>query len=391
MLTFNKLKLPVYLDNSATTPMDPRVLDVMLPYFLENFGNASSSSHVFGWTSAEAVDIARGQVADLVGSHPNEIVFTSGATESINLAIKGVFEQYKSRGNHMITAVTEHRAVLDTCAWIEENGGEVTYLNVDASGLIDLHELEGAITDHTILVSLMYANNETGTIQRVREISRITRNHDILFFSDATQAAGKIPIHVEEDGIDLLAMSAHKLYGPKGTGALYVRRQRPKVTITSQIHGGGHEKNRRSGTLNVPGIAGFGKACELCRLEMETEAATVRALRDQLEQELLKMEGTQLNGNREHRLPNISNISFEHVNGEDLLLELCREVALSRGSACSSVTSRPSHVLKALGLSDSLALSSFRLSLGRFTTSFQIEYATGKIAEIIEKHRSLTR
>jgi cysteine desulfurase len=368
--------------------MDPKVLESMMPYFLENFGNASSNAHVYGWTASEAVDIAREQVAELIGAHPTEIVFTSGATESVNLAIKGVFENYRTKGNHILTCVTEHQAVLDTCAWVEENGGKVTYLGVDSTGLIDLQELEKAITDQTILIAVMYANNEIGTIQPIREISTIAKNHDILFFTDATQAVGKIPVDVEEDGIDLLSISAHKLYGPKGTGALYVRRKNPKVNPASQIHGGGHEKNRRSGTLNVPGIVGLGKACELCMFELEDKFSISKDIRDKLEQELLKIEGSKVNGNLKNRLPHLTNISFEDVNGEDLLMEICTEIAVSRGSACSSVTSKPSHVLKALGLSDILALSSFRLSLGRFTTSSDIEFAVIKITEIIGKHRS---
>jgi len=383
------LKLPVYLDYSATTPMDPKVLESMMPYFLENFGNASSNSHVYGWTASEAVDIAREQVAELIGAHPTEIVFTSGATESVNLAIKGIFENYKTKGNHIITCVTEHQAVLDSCAWVEENGGKVTYLNVNSIGLIDLQELEKAITDQTILISVMYANNETGTIQPIREISTIAKNQDVLFFTDATQAVGKIPVDVEEDGIDLLAISAHKLYGPKGMGALYVRRKNPKVNPASQIHGGGHEKNRRSGTLNVPGIVGFGKACELCMSDLESSYHKIKDLRNRLEQELLKIDGSKINGSTENRLPHITNISFENVNGEDLLMEICKEIAVSRGSACSSVTSKPSHVLKALGLSDARALSSFRISLGRFTTGSEVDYAVDKISEIIGKHRSV--
>jgi cysteine desulfurase len=377
------------LDYSATTPMDPKVLESMMPYFLENFGNAASNSHVYGWTASEAVDIAREQVAELIGAHPTEIVFTSGATESVNLAIKGIFENYRIKGNHIITCITEHQAVLDTCAWVEENGGKVTYLGVDSTGLIDIKELEKAITDQTILISIMYANNEIGTIQPIREISTIAKNHDILFFTDATQAIGKIPVDVEEDGIDLLSISAHKLYGPKGTGALYVRRKNPKVNPASQIHGGGHEKNRRSGTLNVPGIVGLGKACELCMFELENSYHKIKDFRDKLEQELLKIEGSKVNGNLKNRLPNLTNIAFEDVNGEDLLMEICTEIAVSRGSACSSVTSKPSHVLKALSLSDILALSSFRLSLGRFTTSSEVDYAVDKITKIIEKHRSV--
>ena len=382
------MKLPVYLDNSATTPMDPKVLDAMLPYFLDNFGNASSRSHLYGWTAEEAVDIAREKVASLIGAHPAEIVFTSGATESVNLAIKGAFENYKNVGNHIITCNTEHRAVLDTCEWIEKNGGEVTYLPVNSEGLINLDDLEKAIKKNTILISIMYANNETGTIQPIQEISRIAKNKKVLFFSDATQAVGKIPVNVEDDGIDMLSISAHKLYGPKGIGALYVRKKNPKVIIDSQIHGGGHEKNMRSGTLNVPGIVGFGKACELCENNLQNEIDSSRKLRDKLERELLKIEGSKVNGTTGKRLPHITNISFEGMNGDNLLLEFCQEIALSRGSACSSVTTKPSYVLKALGLSDIHALGSFRISLGRFTTISEIEFSCKKMTEIVEKHRN---
>lgn len=382
------MKLPVYLDNSATTPMDPKVLETMLPYFLEKFGNAASRSHVYGWTAEEAVDIAREQVAELIGAHATEIVFTSGATEAINLAIKGAFEHYSEKGNHIITCVTEHRAVLDSCAWVEQNGGNVTYLPVAQNGLIDLEKLERAITKDTILISILYANNETGVLQPVADVSNIAKKHDILFFTDATQAAGKIPVNVNDDGIDMLAMSAHKLYGPKGTGALYVRKKNPKVTVSSQIHGGGHEKNMRSGTLNVPGIVGFGKACELSMQHMDAESRFLKQLRDQLEAEILLISGTHVNGCVEKRLPHISNISFQNVNGDQLLLELGTDVAISRGSACSSVTSKPSHVLSAMDIPDALALSSFRISLGRFTAPADIEFSANFFKEIVAKHRT---
>ena len=276
------LKLPIYLDNNATTPMDPRVLEAMTPYFLEHYGNAASRNHPFGWEAEEAVDYARGQVAKLIGADPKEIIFTSGATEADNLAIKGVFEMYASKGNHIITATTEHKAVLDTCKHIEKLGGEVTYLPVNAEGLIDLNELEAAIKPTTILVAIMYANNEIGTIQPVKEISAIAKKKGVLFFTDATQAVGKIPVDVIKDGIDLMSFSAHKMYGPKGVGALYVRRKNPRVKVTAQIDGGGHERGMRSGTLNVPGIVGFGKACELCQLEMEEETKRLISLRDKL-------------------------------------------------------------------------------------------------------------
>lgn len=382
------MKIPVYLDNSATTPMDPKVLEAMLPYFLENFGNASSRSHVYGWAAEEAVDIAREQVADLIGAHPTEIVFTSGATEAINLAIKGTFESHAGKGNHIITCVTEHRAVLDSCEWIERNGGQVTYLPVDETGLINLQNLENAITDKTILISVLYANNETGVVQPIEKISAIAKKHGVLFFTDATQAVGKIPVNVENEGVDLLSVTGHKLYGPKGVGALYVRRKNPKVIIFPQIHGGGHEKNMRSGTLNVPGIVGFGKACALCMADLNQENENLTQLRDQLEEKLLTITGSRINGTAENRLPHITNISFEGINGDNLLLEIGKEIALSRGSACSSVTSKPSHVLMAMNVPGELALSSFRFSLGRFTTLSEIEYSCKVFAEIVEKHRN---
>ncbi|MEO8417085.1 MAG: aminotransferase class V-fold PLP-dependent enzyme, partial [Ginsengibacter sp.] len=305
------LKLPIYLDNNATTPMDPRVLEAMTPYFLEHFGNAASRNHPFGWEAEEAVDYAREQVAKLIGADPKEIIFTSGATEGDNLGIKGVFEMYAGKGNHIITATTEHKAVLDTCKHIEKSGGEVTYLQVKSDGLVDLKELEAAIKPTTILIAIMYANNEIGTIQPIREISAIAKKHGVLFFTDATQAVGKIPVDVNKDGIDLMAFSAHKMYGPKGVGALYVRRKNPRVKVTAQMDGGGHERGMRSGTLNVPGIVGFGKACEICRLNMEEDTRRIGKLRDKLETELMKLEEAYINGSTEHRLPHVTNISFK--------------------------------------------------------------------------------
>ncbi|MCP9032884.1 aminotransferase class V-fold PLP-dependent enzyme, partial [Klebsiella sp. SWET4] len=310
------LKLPIYLDNNATTPMDPRVLEVMIPYFTEHFGNAASRNHPFGWEAEEAVDYAREQVAKLIGADPKEIIFTSGATEGDNLAIKGVFEMYASKGNHIITAVTEHKAVLDTCKHIEKLGGEVTYLPVNAEGLIDLKELEAAIKPTTVLIAIMYANNEIGVIQPVKEIAAIAKKHGVLFFTDGTQAAGKIPVDVIKDGIDIMTFSGHKMYGPKGVGALYVRRKNPRVKVTAQMDGGGHERGMRSGTLNVPGIVGFGKACELCRLEMEEDTQRISKLRDKLENALMHLEEAYVNGSKEHRLPHVSNISFKYVEGE---------------------------------------------------------------------------
>ena len=381
------LKLPVYLDNNATTPMDPRVLEAMIPYFTEHFGNAASRNHPFGWEAEEAVDYAREQVAKLIGADPKEIIFTSGATEGDNLGIKGVFEMYASKGNHIITATTEHKAVLDTCKHIEKLGGEVTYLQVKADGLIDLKELEAAIKPTTILISIMYANNEIGVIQPVKEISSIARKHGVLFFTDSTQAVGKIPVDVNKDGIDIMAFTAHKMYGPKGVGALYVRRKNPRVKVTAQMDGGGHERGMRSGTLNVPGIVGFGKACEICRLDMEEDTKRITLLRDKLETNLLKLEEAYVNGSREHRLPHVTNISFKYVEGEGLLMGFNKNIALSSGSACTSASLEPSYVLKALGLGDDLAHSSLRFGLGRFTTEDQIDYTIKAISETVLKLR----
>ncbi len=384
------LKLPVYLDNNATTPMDPRVLEAMTPYFLEQFGNAASRNHPFGWQAEEAVDYAREQVAKLIGADPKEIIFTSGATESDNLAIKGVFDMYASKGNHIITATTEHKAVLDTCKHIEKSGGEVTYLPVQADGLIDLAELEAAIKPTTILIAIMYANNEIGVIQPVREISAIARKHGVLFFTDGVQAVGKIPVNVQADGIDLMAFTAHKMYGPKGVGALYVRRKNPRVKVTAQMDGGGHERGMRSGTLNVPGIVGFGKAAELAMQEMEADAARLSVLRDKLENALMSIEEAYVNGNRDHRLPHVTNISFKYVEGEGLLMGFNKNIALSSGSACTSASLEPSYVLKALGLGDDLAHSSLRFGLGRFTNEEQIDYTIEQVRNTVLKLREMS-
>lgn len=384
------LKLPVYLDNNATTPMDPRVLEAMTPYFLEQFGNAASRNHPFGWQAEEAVDYAREQVAKLIGADPKEIIFTSGATESDNLAIKGVFDMYASKGNHIITATTEHKAVLDTCKHIEKLGGEVTYLPVQADGLIDLAELEAAIKPTTILIAIMYANNEIGVIQPVREISAIARKHGVLFFTDGVQAVGKIPVNVNADGIDLMAFTGHKMYGPKGVGALYVRRKNPRVKVTAQMDGGGHERGMRSGTLNVPGIVGFGKAAELAMQEMEADAARLRVLRDKLENALMSIEEAYVNGNRDHRLPHVTNISFKYVEGEGLLMGFNKNIALSSGSACTSASLEPSYVLKALGLGDDLAHSSLRFGLGRFTNEEQIDYTIEQVRNTVLKLREMS-
>jgi len=383
------MKQPIYLDNNATTPLDPRVLEAMLPYFTEKFGNAASRNHAFGWVAEEGVDYAREQVAKLIGCTEKEVIFTSGATEADNLAIKGVFEMYKEKGNHIITAVTEHKAVLDTCKHLEKHGARVTYLGVKEDGLIDLVELEAAMTPETILVSIMYGNNEIGVIQPVKEISAIAHKFGALFMTDATQAVGKIPVDVNADGIDLMAFSAHKMYGPKGVGALYVRRKNPRVKVTSQMDGGGHERGMRSGTLNVPGIVGLGKACELCRLEMESEAIRLSGLRDRLESTLNKMEESYVNGNTQYRLPHVANISFKYVEGEGLMMAMS-DLAVSSGSACTSASLEPSYVLKSLGLSDDLAHSSIRYGLGRFTTEEEIDQAIAVTEKAVNHLRELS-
>lgn len=383
------LKLPIYLDSNATTRMDPRVLEAMLPYFTENFGNAASRNHAFGWQAEEAVDYAREQIAALIGCSDKEIIFTSGATESNNLAIKGVAEMYASKGNHIITVNTEHKAVLDTCKHLEKNGIEVTYLSVGTDGLINLDEFRQAFTPRTILVSVMFANNETGVIQPIQELSRITHEHGALFHSDATQAVGKVPVLVDTHGIDLMSFTAHKMYGPKGIGALYVRRKNPRVKVTAQIDGGGHERGMRSGTLNVPGIVGFGKACEICRLEMETETARLSAMRDHLQTELLKLEESYVNGSIEHRLPHVTNMSFKYVEGEGLIMGV-KDLAVSSGSACTSASLEPSYVLKNLGLSDDLAHSSLRFGLSRYTTDEEIEFAIQCVTKAVNQLREMS-
>ncbi|MES2653506.1 MAG: IscS subfamily cysteine desulfurase [Bacteroidota bacterium] len=383
------MELPIYLDNNATTPLDPRVLEAMLPYFTNKFGNAASRNHAFGWVAEEGVDYAREQVAKLIGCTEKEIIFTSGATEADNLGIKGVYEMYAEKGNHIITATTEHKAVLDTCKHLEKQGARVTYLKVKEDGLIDLAELEAAMTPETILVTIMYGNNEIGVIQPIKEISAIAHKHGALFFTDATQAVGKIPVDVNADGIDLMAFSAHKMYGPKGVGALYVRRKNPRVKVTSQMDGGGHERGMRSGTLNVPGIVGLGKACELCRLEMDEEATRLSALRDKLEASLTTMEESYVNGNTQHRLPHVANISFKYVEGEGLMMAM-KDLAVSSGSACTSASLEPSYVLKSLGLSDDLAHSSIRFGLGRFTTAEEVDYAIENTKKAVNHLRDLS-
>ena len=384
------LKLPIYLDHNSTTPMDPRVLEAMLPYFVENFGNAASRNHSFGWQAEEAVDYAREQIAQLIGADPKEIIITSGATEGDNLGIKGVFEMYASKGNHIITCTTEHKAVLDTCKHLEKLGAEVTYLEVQPDGLIDLKQLEAAMRPTTILVAIMYANNEIGVIQPVKEIGAIAKKHGALFFTDAVQAVGKIPVDVIADGIDIMAFTAHKMYGPKGVGALYVRRKNPRVKVTAQMDGGGHERGMRSGTLNVPGIVGFGKAAEVARLDMAADTERISKLRDKLENALKQIDETYVNGNPAHRLPHVSNISFKYVEGEGLMMGFNKDIALSSGSACTSASLEPSYVLKALGLGDDLAHSSLRFGLGRNTTEEQIDFTIKAVTDTVLKLREMS-
>jgi cysteine desulfurase len=363
-------------------------VEAMLPYFTNIFGNAASRHHSFGWKAEEAVDFGRQQVATLIGAAPQEIVFTSGATEANNLAIRGVFEMYAGKGNHIIATTIEHKAVLDTCKHVEKLGGEVTYIRVKKNGQPDLEELEAAIRPTTILIVVMYANNETGTVMPVREISAIARKHGVLFFSDAAQAVGKIPVDVNNDGVDLLALSGHKLYGPKGVGALYVRRKDPRVRLVAQMDGGGHERGFRSGTLNVPGIVGLGKACEIAGAEMGDEAVRLKSLRNKLRSALLELEEAYLNGDREMVLPHVANISFNYVEGKTLMAAFSRDLAVSSGSACTSASLEPSYVLSALGIGDGLAHSSFRFALGRFTTDEEVGFTIQKVKETVEKLRA---
>ncbi|MBK8501426.1 MAG: IscS subfamily cysteine desulfurase [Saprospiraceae bacterium] len=381
----------IYLDNNATTPTDPRVVDTMVPYFYEKHGNAASRNHPFGWEAEEAVDYAREQVAALIDVDPKEIIFTSGATESDNLALKGVFEMYARKGNHIITVKTEHKAVLDSCQRLEKDGAEVTYLEVEANGRIDLAKLEAAIKDSTILISVMWANNETGTIQPMKEIGELCAKHGILFMSDATQAVGKIPVHPKELGIHLMAFTAHKMYGPKGVGALFVNRKSPRVKVTAQMDGGGHERGMRSGTLNVPAIVGFGKAAELAKLEMAEDTRRLSGLRDKLEKSLMaQLEEVYINGDPTNRMPHVTNLSFKHVEGEGLMMTFNQNIALSSGSACTSASLEPSYVLIAMGLGDDLAHSSLRFSLGRFTTEDDIDFTIEAIRKGVNHMRDLS-
>jgi len=384
------MKLPIYMDYHATTPMDPRVFEAMKPYFIEIFGNAASRNHSFGWQAEEAVEKSRKQIADLIGANSKEVVFTSGATESNNLALKGVAEMYAEKGNHIITAATEHKAILDTCKRLEKHGTRVTYLPVQANGLIDLEMLQEAITDKTILISIMYANNEIGVLQPMAEIGKIAKAKGVLVHSDATQAVGKVPVNVIKDNIDLMSLSGHKMYGPKGVGALYVRRKSPRVQITAQMDGGGHERGMRSGTLNVPGIVGLGEAAAICNAEMPAESKRMAYLRDKLRGKLESaLDEVYINGTMEHRLPNNLNISFAYVEGESLLMGI-NDIAVSSGSACTSATLEPSYVLKALGAGDDLAHSSIRFGLGRFNTEEEVDYVAAKVIDVVKKLRELS-
>ena len=383
---------PIYMDNQATTPVDPRVIEAMVPFLGEIYGNAASRNHAFGWAAEEAVDQGRSQIADLVGARPKEIIFTSGATESDNLAIKGVAEFYADKGNHIITAVTEHKAVLDTCKALERsNIAEVTYLAVDKYGRVDVDDVKNAIRDNTILISLMYANNEIGTLHPIRAIGKLAKERGILFHCDATQGVGKVPVNVDEDGIDLMSMSSHKIYGPKGCGALYVRSRGPRVRLRAQMDGGGHERGMRSGTLNVAGIVGFGKACELCGQELEAEAGRLIALRQRLHDGLTEnLEELYLNGHPTERIPGNLNLSFSYVEGESFLMGLNREIALSSGSACTSATLEPSYVLKALGVGEELAHTSIRFGLGRFNTEEDVDYVIRRVSEVVVRLREMS-
>lgn len=383
------LHLPIYLDHNATTPCDPRVAEAMWPYFTEHFGNAASRNHSFGWQAAAAVELSREQVAALINAGPKEIIFTSGATEAVNLAIKGVAEMYAGKGNHIITTNIEHKAVLDSCHHLQKQGVDVSYIPVNNEGLVSVKDIEAAITPRTILIAVMFANNEIGSIMPVKEIGSLAKKHGILFFTDATQAVGKIPVDVMNDQVDLLAFTAHKMYGPKGAGALYVRRRDPRVKLAAQMDGGAHERGFRSGTLNVPGIVGLGRACEIAMAEMESNASHTATLRDLLEKRLLEIEETFVNGSRQSRLPHMTNISFRYVNEEALIAGINRDIAVSSGSACSSASMEPSYVLKALGLDDAMAQSSIRFGLGRQTTEEEINFTIARVRETVASLRAM--
>jgi cysteine desulfurase len=385
------VKLPVYMDNHATTPLDKRVLEAMLPYFSEKFGNAASRNHSFGWEAEEAVDKARGQIAGLIHAQSKEIIFTSGATEADNMAIKGVIEFYKEKGNQIITCVTEHKAILDSCRALERSGkATITYLPVDKYGMVDPETVRKAITDKTVLITLMYANNEVGTIHPIAEIGKIAKEKGIVFHSDATQAVGKIPVDVEKDGIDLMSMSGHKIYGPKGIGAIYVRSKGPRVRLTPQMDGGGHERGMRSGTLNVTGIIGLGQACEIAGAEMLEENRRLCELRDKLEAGIFeRLDEVYLNGHPTERLPGNLNVSFAYVEGESLLMGMS-DIAVSSGSACTSATLEPSYVIRALGTDEELAHSSIRFGLGRFNTEEEVNYVTDRVSKEVKRLREMS-
>ncbi len=384
------MKLPIYMDYQATTPVDPRVLEAMLPFFQQDFGNAASRNHAFGWKAEEAVQTAREQIASLIGASEKEIIFTSGSTEGINLAVKGVAEMYASKGKHIITSQAEHKAVLDTCKHLEKEGCEVTYLEPDSTGRVSVEAVEAALREDTVLVTLMWANNEVGTINPIREIGALCHERGVLFFTDGTQAAGKIPVDVEADNVDLLCLSAHKLYGPKGVGCLYVRRRKPRVRLVSQIDGGGHERGMRSGTLNVPGIVGLGAACAIAEAELEQSMKHEIELRDYLEEKITSaLDYVHLNGNREHRLPGNLNLSFSFVEGESLLMGI-HDIAVSSGSACTSASLEPSHVLRSMGVGDDLAHSSIRFGIGRFTTKEEVDYAADQLIESVRRLREMS-
>src|ERR1700686_5523573 len=384
------VKLPIYMDNHATTPVDPRVVEAMLPYFTEKFGNAASRNHSFGWAGEEAVETSRQQIASLINATPKEIIFTSGATESDNLMIKGIAEMFREKGNHIITQAIEHKAVLDTCKNLEKHGFEVTYLPVQRDGRVNIEDLKAAIKPTTILITIMYANNEIGVINPIAEIGKIAKEHGIFFAVDGVQAVGKVPVDVQKDNIDLLAITGHKIYGPKGVGALYVRRRNPRVQLSAMVDGGGHERGMRSGTLNVPGIVGLGKACEIAGQEMAAEADRLGKVPDKLKNKLeSNLDYVHVNGSMEHRLPANLNVSFVYAEGESLLMGI-NDVAVSSGSACTSASLEPSYVLKALGLGDDVAHSSIRFGLGRFNTEAEVDYVFDKVIDVVQKLRELS-
>ncbi len=384
------MKLPIYMDYQATTPVDPRVLDAMLPTFRDAFGNAASRNHSFGWAAEQAVELARKQIAGLIGASPKEIIFTSGSTEAINLAIKGVAEMYGSKGKHIITGQAEHKAVLDTCMHLEKLGFEVTYLKPDEKARISVEAVRAALREDTVLVTVMWANNEVGTLNPIREIGALCHEKGTLFFTDATQAVGKIPVDVQADGIDMLCLSAHKIYGPKGAACLYVRRRKPRVRLVAQVDGGGHERGMRSGTLNVPGIVGLGMACELCHHELEAEIKRSSELRDHLQERILSaLDHVEINGDEKHRLPGNLNLSFAYVEGESLLMGM-DDIAVSSGSACTSASLEPSHVLRAMDVGDDMAHSSIRFGIGRFTTRAEVDYVADKVIEAVSRLREMS-